>query len=622
MQEFKIKNRTSVFPFLLLTCIVIGASSCSSSRELVGSDDDSEDGGGKNLSLTFSEPSQRMLSFHCAESPTVKLAGSCSKPGGSVSLSGLVKAQTTCTQDRRWRVDVVASMIKPGQRGIAVHHTDSKGRAVKQFRSFSVDTSTAGSALATAQDLINMQNDRAGCYYLTQDIDLKAVHWTHAEAIGNYDFPFTGTINGRNHRIKNLSSAGSFISFVQGATLKNLILESPRFGEGTVNGGNGPVNVALAPTKAGLESKLINVHVRNGRIFGGSIREPGSLGLFAAGGLVAVGHGVSILDSSADVTFVSSHPRVLDIGGLIGRVIEALPTSPNAVSIENSKANVVVSYTPVAIPGDTRSPELSYAGGLIGSAFYQNPNHQLVIRKSQAEIRIATSPDLNNFRSSGWGGLIGTYFAPVSPASGSSLFSVQESRARVDFNLNLPDHWKGHSVQRISGLTSLVLEGASVKNRVKTIQDSYATGRIQVTGPARLGKYRGVAGIAAMFNGNAAETGVQIDRTYAQVSLIVPSLEMTRPAVFLEKGNILGAANLYNSETAAIAGAAGDHVASGRSASQMQTVSTWLTAGYSPDVWNLQNGSLPTLKTRAPQLPRVQVSGLTAGSSQRMMGRD
>ncbi len=612
MQEFKIKNRTTVFPVGLLTWIVISASSCSEYREPADSDDDSKAGGGKNLSLSFSEPSQRRLSFQCAESPTVKLSGSCSRPGGSVALSGLIKAKTTCSQDRRWRLDVTASMLKPGSRDISVEHADAKGRVVKQVRRFDVDTAAAGKPLSSVQDLIQVQSGRAGCYYLTHDIDLSGVNWTHAEALGSFDSPFTGTINGRNHRIKNLKSPNSFISFIQGATVKNLIFEAPRFGEGSAEGGDGPFNVALAPIEAGRESKLINLHVKKARIFGGSIKKPGSLGLLAAGGLVAVGHGVSIFDSSADVTFVSSHPRVLDIGGLIGRVIEALPTSPNAVSIENSKANVVVSYTPVAIPGDTRSPELSYAGGLIGSAFYQNPNHQLVIKRSQAEIQIATSPDFNNFRSSGWGGLVGAYFAPVSKTSGSTLFSVQESRARVDFNLHLPDHWNGHSVQWLSGLSSLFLEGVSVNDRVKLIQDSYATGRIQVTGPARLGKYRGVAGIAAMFNGNAAETGVQIDRTYAQVSLIVPSLESTRPAVFLEKGKISGAANLYNADTVAVAGAAGDHLASGLTTTQMQSANEWISAGYSSAVWNIQNGNLPTLRaSRAESLKareRMQIS--------------
>ena len=596
MQEFQIKNHKYKSAVCLLTWIVISTSACSKHREPSDSNDDSQAGGGKNLALSFSEPSQSKLSFDCAERPSIKLSGSCSRSGGSITLSGLVNAKTTCSQDRKWRVDVVAAMLKSGNQSITVQHADAKERVVKQTRRFEINTTAAGKPISGIQDLINVQNNRAACYYLTQDIDLSAVNWTYAEALGNFDFPFTGMINGRNHRIKNLKSPNSFISFIQGATVKNIIFEAPRFGEGSLEGGDGPFNVAMAPIEAGRESKLINVHVKKGQVFGGSIKTPGSLGLLAAGGLVAVGHGVSIWDSTTEVTFVSSHPRMLDIRGMIGRVIEALATSPNSVRIENSKANVVVKYHPVAIAGDTRSPELSYAGGLIGSAFYQNARHQLIVKKSQAEIQISTSPDFNNFRSSGWGGLVGAYFAPASKATDSTLFSVQESQARVDFNLHLPDQWNGHSIQWLSGLSSFFLEGASVKNRVKLIQDSYATGRIQVTGPARLNKYRGLAGIAAMFNGHADEIGVQIDRTYAQVSLISPSLESTRPAVFLDKGKISGAANLYNSDTVAFVAAAGDHLASGLSTAQMQSSSAWLKAGYSPNVWNIQNGNLPTLR--------------------------
>jgi len=162
MQEFKIKNRTTVFSVGLLTWIVSSMSSCSKHREQSDLDDDSKNGGGKNLSLSFSEPSQRRLSFHCAESPSVKLSGTCSRPGGSVTLSGLIKANTTCSHDRRWRVDATASMLKPGFQGISVEHADAKGRVVKQVRRFEVDTAAAGKPLSGVQDLIHVQNDRAG----------------------------------------------------------------------------------------------------------------------------------------------------------------------------------------------------------------------------------------------------------------------------------------------------------------------------------------------------------------------------------------------------------------------------------------------------------------------------
>jgi len=46
-----------------------------------------------------------------------------------------------------------------------------------------------------------------------------------------------------------------------------------------------------------------------------------------------------------------------------------------------------------------------------------------------------------------------------------------------------------------------------------------------------------------------------------------------------------------------------EQLAAARTSAQMQTASTWIDAGYSTDIWNIQDGSLPTLKNISATVP-------------------
>ena len=98
--------------------------------------------------------------------------------------------------------------------------------------------------IRTAEDLNNIRNDLSGKYILMNDIDISAFeNWS---AIGTKDNPFTGTLKGENHAIKNLKTttigdnefAGLF-GYIQNAALSGLAVDgkiSITSGKTTVGG--------------------------------------------------------------------------------------------------------------------------------------------------------------------------------------------------------------------------------------------------------------------------------------------------------------------------------------------------------------------------------------------------
>ena len=84
--------------------------------------------------------------------------------------------------------------------------------------------------IRTAEDLNNIRNNLSGKYILMNDIDLSGFeNWS---AIGTKDNPFTGTLKGENHAIKNLKTttigdnefAGLF-GYIQNAALSGLAVD-------------------------------------------------------------------------------------------------------------------------------------------------------------------------------------------------------------------------------------------------------------------------------------------------------------------------------------------------------------------------------------------------------------
>ncbi|AKA71969.1 hypothetical protein [Clostridium scatologenes] len=87
-------------------------------------------------------------------------------------------------------------------------------------------TSTDPFIVATANDLCNVGNNLSAYYKQTADIDMTGVTFT---GIGSDSTPFTGTFDGNNHIISNLSIAAStdytgLFNEVNAGTLKNIKL--------------------------------------------------------------------------------------------------------------------------------------------------------------------------------------------------------------------------------------------------------------------------------------------------------------------------------------------------------------------------------------------------------------
>lgn len=65
------------------------------------------------------------------------------------------------------------------------------------------DVQATGTAISTPEELLNISDDLSGSYYLANDIDMSGVAFT---PIGpSSSSPFTGTFDGNEHVIKNLT---------------------------------------------------------------------------------------------------------------------------------------------------------------------------------------------------------------------------------------------------------------------------------------------------------------------------------------------------------------------------------------------------------------------------------
>lgn len=81
----------------------------------------------------------------------------------------------------------------------------------------------------TTDDLRKIENLPHACYFLAANLDLKGTAW---DAICSQNNPFTGTLDGQGHTIKNVtinrenSSNQGFFGYINNATIQNLNLEN------------------------------------------------------------------------------------------------------------------------------------------------------------------------------------------------------------------------------------------------------------------------------------------------------------------------------------------------------------------------------------------------------------
>ena len=166
----------------------------------------------------------------------------------------------------------------------------------------------------TASDLDNVRNDLSGNYIQMADIDLITYNW---EPIGDWSTPFTGSYNGSNFLIENLTidrvaeTGQSLFGTIEGANLSNIkipnadIIAFRAFG------------VLFGLAKGGV-IEVENCHVS------GSIYPTGYIG-FWVGGLCGsventlAGSYIRRCSANVDIALqITDYADVSNIGGLIG----------------------------------------------------------------------------------------------------------------------------------------------------------------------------------------------------------------------------------------------------------------------------------------------------------------
>lgn len=208
--------------------------------------------------------------------------------------------------------------------------------------------------ISTVEGLNNINNDLFGIYYLENDIDLNHQAFV---PIGNESVPFSGSIDGQGHCIKNLTidQAGQTnVGFFGVATgiIKNLNFESDGANHIDVVG-FGPVATIVGLLQGGT---VENCHAIGKVVSKGTGGSPdlSSYPASGIGALVGCNDGGTIRKCYSESTWISSNEPAENTfygtGGLVG------------VSVGGIIEDCFVNYK-TTLWGDTH-----YIGGLLGAA--------------------------------------------------------------------------------------------------------------------------------------------------------------------------------------------------------------------------------------------------------------
>ncbi len=197
--------------------------------------------------------------------------------------------------------------------------------------------------VSSCQDLQNIQDDTAGNYTLTQDINCYETQgWNDDGDGGYYGFEpisnFTGTLNGGNYTISGLyihrlgsCNQGLFDTLQGGSTVQDLVISN--------------INLSAACDSAPLASYALGGSTITNVSTSGSVAVS-----YGAGGIVGIAEsddegGITIANSSSNVTFAASDEDHQEtVGGIVGYVYShrstiTLLSNQAVMNISNSSGN-------------------------------------------------------------------------------------------------------------------------------------------------------------------------------------------------------------------------------------------------------------------------------------------
>jgi hypothetical protein len=221
-------------------------------------------------------------------------------------------------------------------------------------------TKTDPYIISTAQQLQNINYNLCAYYKLQKDIDLRGIRWT---PIGNNNVPFTGTLDGNGHAIKNLSmnrlglDLNGLFGSISNATIKNLNLSN-------VNIIGGKHIGAISGNVTGIST------IDNCSADGVITTSINGISDSYIGGLVGQANSLNISNSNSSVVITGSGNR---IGGLVGELTGNITNSyatGNITSKSGDCTGGIVGVLAGNITGsyatNTISSQGNHTGGVIG----------------------------------------------------------------------------------------------------------------------------------------------------------------------------------------------------------------------------------------------------------------
>ncbi|MEO5634975.1 MAG: 6-bladed beta-propeller, partial [Candidatus Paceibacterota bacterium] len=376
------------------------------------------------LSLSILESQSTTYTIVLDKQPTddvtVTLSSSSPSVGSGVSLSPSILIFTTSDWDTPQTVTVTATSdsTSDGNREVNIStvvtsdDTDFDGVTVPDISVDIVENETVN--ITSCSELQAMKDNLAGHYYLANDINCSGFDPDNDNKgfipVGTESDPFTGTFNGNNHTISNLTInrpdedyVGLF-GYINGGTFQNLTLSGSVEGQGYVGALIGYSDQALT---IGNISSTISVTAHASYVGGlvgyvekdltmttthviGDVTIDSVSDFESAGGLVGYVSDNTSIDTSyyeGDVTIDSPSGYVEYVGELVG------DASSNLTLISSyAKGNISV----------TADSYVDYIGGLIG---YVNSTPSITGSYYEGDITATSNTDYVEYV----GGLISYY---------------------------------------------------------------------------------------------------------------------------------------------------------------------------------------------------------------------
>ncbi len=249
----------------------------------------------------------------------------------SVTLSGQPAGIVIERRGEGWTLLVDPSVETPGFYALPFTCESRRGKASGHI-ALNLDDPKSVMLIRTAEDMDGVRNDLSGRYELAEDIDLSALApWT---PIGDIDYPFTGSIDGRGHRVTGLAqecttNTGLF-GVTRNAQIRGIVLDAPEVR--TIHTGYGGTGGVVGVQNGGIVERCA---VLDGRISGDISYESG------AGGVIGINQGGIARDlfNSASVTIAISDFRASSdsfAGGIVGVNTGYLAGSGNAGPVKGA----------------------------------------------------------------------------------------------------------------------------------------------------------------------------------------------------------------------------------------------------------------------------------------------